>query len=500
MAQRKAEKPQKSHNKKIKDSSSIKSRKKPTKNATKKQVSEASKDRELTQDIADIVRKIADSPAEKIKVAVTDIDGVLRGKYMLKSKFLSALQSGFGFCNVVFGWDSADVCYENSSYTGWQSGYPDATAKIDPKTFREIPWEQNQPFFLADFQDERGRDLAICPRRLLKKIINRVNDAGFHANFGLEFEWFNFRETPQSWAEKQFVNPEPLTPGMFGYSLLRSHYHQDFFSALMDECLKFGIPIEGLHTETGPGVYEVAIHYSDALEAADRATLFKTSAKQIGQRFGIMPSFIAKWNAKLPGCSGHNHQSLWDIKKSKNLFYDEKDPARMSKVFKSYLAGQMRLLPEILPLFAPTVNSYKRLVDGYWAPTKVTWGVENRTTAFRVIPGSANSTRLETRVPGSDINPYLAVAACLASGFYGVDNELPLTDKAVVGSAYLVKDAERLPRNLYDATRRLADSKVANEILGERFVQHFVETRIWEWRQFEDSVTNWELQRYFEII
>ena len=453
-----------------------------------------------SKEMASILRKVQVSPAEKIKVAVTDIDGVLRGKYMLKSKFLSAVESGFGFCNVVFGWDSADVCYDNSSYTGWQSGYPDATAKIDLSTYREIPWENNQPFFLADFEDQNGGDLPICPRRLLKRMVKKAEKAGFHPNFGLEFEWFNFRETPDSWSKKQFIDPQPLTPGMFGYSLLRSSCNQDFFSALMDETMNFRIPIEGLHTETGPGVYEVAIHYSDALEAADRATLFKTSAKQIGYRFGIMPSFIAKWNSKLPGCSGHNHQSLWDLKKTKNLFYDEKNSAKMSSLFKSYLAGQMKLLPEILPFFAPNINSYKRLVDGYWAPTKVTWGVENRTTAFRVIPGSSKSTRLETRVPGSDINPYLAVAACLASGLYGVEKNLSLKDKPINGSAYLAEGAERLPRNLYEATKRLADSKIANEILGEPFVKHFVETRLWEWSQFQDSVTNWELQRYFEII
>lgn len=450
--------------------------------------------------IVDLIEKLQASPIDKVKVAVADIDGVLRGKYMLKSKFISALKSGFGFCNVVFGWDSADACYDNNTYTGWHSGYPDATARIDVKTFREIPWENNQPFFLADFDDEKGQDLSICPRRLLKKIIKETQAAGFHPMFGLEFEWFNFKETPESWTKKHFINPEPLTPGMFGYSLLRSSSHQDFFSALMDEMKQFGIPVEGLHTETGPGVYEAAILYSDALEAADRAVLFKTSAKQIGYRFGIMPSFIAKWNSQLPGCSGHHHQTLWDIKGENNLFYDANDPAKMSRIFKSYLAGQMLCLPEILPFFAPTVNSYKRLVDGYWAPTKVTWGVENRTTAFRVIPASANSTRLETRVPGSDINPYLGIAACLASGLYGVKNQLELQAKPITGSAYLVEQGERLPRNLYDATMRLSKSKVAREILGDNFVNHFVQTRLWEWQQFQNSVTDWELKRYFEII
>jgi glutamine synthetase len=315
----------------------------------------------------------------------------------------------------------------------------------------------------------------------------------------MEFEWFNFKETPQSLAEKKHVSPEPLTPGMFGYSILRSTLNGQFFNALMDELLAFRIPIEGLHTETGPGVFEAAILHSDPLECADRATLFKSGVREIGYRFGIMPSFMAKWSSQLPGCSGHTHQSLWDGDGKRNLFHEDKDPLKMSDVFRSYLAGQLRCLPEILPFFAPTVNSYKRLVDGYWAPTKVTWGVDNRTTAFRVIPGSAKSTRLETRVPGSDVNPYLAVAACLASGLYGIEKNLTLATRPVQGSAYHDVGAERLPRNLYDSTMRLSESKIARELFGDEFVDHFVRTRLWEWRQFQDSVTDWELKRYFEI-
>jgi len=222
--------------------------------------------------------------------------------------------------------------------------------------------------------------------------------------------------------------------------------------------------------------------------------------KEIAYRFGIVPTFMAKWDQKLPGCSGHLHQSLWDAAGTKNLFHDEADPNRMSDTFKSFLAGQMHCLPEILPFFAPNVNSYKRLVDGYWAPTRVTWGLDNRTTAFRVIPGSAKSTRIEVRVPGSDVNPYLAMAASLASGLYGIEHNLELTDKPVVGSAYKEDRGQRLPRNLQEATLRLADSKVAREIFGHEFVDHFVRTRMWEWRQFQDAVTDWERARYFEII
>jgi glutamine synthetase len=447
---------------------------------------------------SDVLDELRKSGAEKVKVAVTDVDGILRGKYLHKDKFFSAAEGGFGFCNVVFGWDSGDVCYDNSAYTGWHSGYPDAMAQVDLATLRRVPWDGDIPFFLADFVDAQGAPLGVCPRSLLKGVLARAEAAGFAAKCGLEFEWFNFKETPESLAAKGHANPTPLTPGMFGYSLVRMAQNRPFFTALMDELRVFGIPLEGLHTETGPGVFEAAIQFSEALEAADRGVLFKTAAKEIGSRFGIMPTFMAKWNSQLPGCSGHTHQSLWSGEK--NAFYDEQDPLKMSRTFKSYMAGLLRCLPEILPFFAPTVNSYKRLVDGYWAPTKVTWGIDNRTVALRVIPGSAKSTRVEVRVPGSDINPYLAIAASLAAGLYGIEKELPLTAAPVKGSAYNVEGAERLPRTLQEATQRLSDSAIAREILGETFVDHFVRTRVWEWRQFRDAVTDWELRRYFEVI
>ena len=447
-----------------------------------------------------ILKELKQKGDSRVKLAITDVDGILRGKYVNIEKFTSAVEKGFGFCNVVFGWDSADECYDNSSYTGWHTGYPDAEARIDLNTFRRIPWDDNVPFFLADFWNESGKPLEVCPRQVLRKVIDYCNDAGFEPTVGLEYEFVNFRESPQSLAEKSFVNPEPLTPGMFGYSISRSSLSQPYFSALCDQLTEFNIPLEGIHIETGPGVYEASIQHSGALEAADRGVLFKTAVKEIAYRYDILPSFMAKWNAKLPGCSGHIHQSLWSTRTGENVFYDESDPMKMSDVFRHFLAGQMELMPEILPMLVPNVNSYKRLVEGLWAPTTVTWGCENRTSAFRVIPGSANSTRLETRVGGADMNAYLSVAASLASGVWGVKNKLELKSSPVKGNAYAQKDAVRLPDNLIDATRKFSESEIARELFGPAFVEHFAASREWEWRQFQRAVTNWETERYLEII
>jgi glutamine synthetase len=449
-----------------------------------------------TQNVVDTLSADA---SEYVKVAIVDIDGVLRGKYLDKGKFLSAVESGFGFCDVVFGWDSADACYDNVTYTGWQSGYPDGTVHIDTRTHRHIPWESGRHFFLADYVGSNP-EVVLCPRRLVRGLEERAAAMGHSARFGLEFEWFNFAETPRSATDKDFRDLEPISPGMFGYSVLRQAHSQDFFDALLTDLRAFGVPLEGLHTETGPGVFEAAIIYSTPLESADRAALFKSGVKEIAHRFGILPSFMARWNTDLPGCSGHAHQSLWDLDGEQNLFHDAADPNGMSKVMRSWLAGVLALLPELLVMFAPTVNSYKRLVDGFWAPTRPTWGIDNRTVAARVIPGSASSTRLELRVPGSDVNPYFAVAACMAAGLWGVERGLELDRPATVGSGYDDESAERLPRNLLDATRRFAESRPARDLLGDSFVDHFAATREWEWRQYQDAVTDWELRRYFEII
>jgi glutamine synthetase len=436
-------------------------------------------------------------PATRVKVAVADIDGVLRGKYIHKDKFFSALDGGFGFCNVVFGWDINDVTYDNTTWTGWHTGYPDAMVELDLATARNIPWDDGVPFFLGNFVDAKGAPLEVCPRQVLKRVLRKATKMGFAPMCGIEYEWFNFRETPQSFAEKHYTNPQPISPGMFGYSMIRMAQSQPFFKALVEELAQFRIPLEGIHTETGPGVFEAAILYADALESADRAILFKQSAKEIGARFGIMPSFMAKWSQQYPGCSGHVHQSLSDGKK--NLLYDERDPHKMSAMFKSYLAGQLAVLPELMPMYAPTINSYKRLVDGMWAPVRASWGVDNRTASFRVIPGSSKSTRLETRCPGSDINPYLAVAALIAAGLHGIEKNLKLTAAPQIGEA---KDSKtpRLPRTLERATEKFKQSKLAREFFGDTFVDHYTATREWEWRQFQDAVTDWEFRRYFEIV
>jgi len=432
-----------------------------------------------------------------IKVGLFDTDGVMRGKYMSKEKFFSALDAGFSFCNVVLGWDTKDQLYDNVEYTGWHTGYPDAPVRILPETCRDLPAEDNMLLFIAEFCDQAE---AICPRGTLRRVLDRAERMGFAVTAAFEYEFFMFKETAESVREKGYKNLTPLTPDCFGYSIIRNSVHADLHHQIMALGEDMDFPLESLHTETGPGVLEAAIAYDNAKDAADKAALFKTFIKVWAQRNNLMATFMAKWSSDWPGQSGHIHISLQD-QNGKALFHDANNAYNMSDTQRHFLAGQQKYMPEFLAMIAPTVNSYSRMVPGLWAPLDATWGVENRTTALRVIPGSAKSQRIEYRLGSADANPYLALAAALASGLMGVEQKLE-PHAQVKGNAYDQDHPEALslPRTLFDAARKLKRSEAAKELFGEAFVQHYAATREWEEREFRKQVTDWELERYFEII
>ena len=431
----------------------------------------------------------------KAKLGAFDVDGVFRGKYVSLEKLLSAAGGGLGFCDVVFGWDVADELYDNAKVTGWHTGYPDARAVVDLSTARVIPWEPDTAAFILDFVDAAGAPFEPSPRQLLRRVGRRAREMGFLPRVGAEYEYFLFRETPQSLREKGFQGLATLTPGMFGYSWLRSSANAGLVHALVDGLDAFGVPVEGMHTETGPGVYETAIRYDDLERAADQAALFKTAVKEICARHGVTACFMAKWNAALPGCSGHLHLSLWDPAGEANAFHGR---GGESATLRHFVGGLLALMPELTALHWPTINSYKRSVENTWAPTTATWGRENRTCAVRLIGGSPKATRVEYRQPGADANPYVSIAAALAAGLWGVANEVE-PPPACEGNGYEASAAP-LPRTLKEAVELLRRSGRARELLGDGFVDHFVRTREWEVRRFERAVTTWELERYLELV
>jgi glutamine synthetase len=451
-------------------------------------------------DAKDLRERFEGLGLRRVKVGGFDVDGVLRGKYLSLDKFWSVVEGGFGFCDVIFGWDIADRCYDNAEVTGPSTGYPDIRAKIDLGSFRVLPYEPDTAAFLLDFHGADEKPHLACPRSLLKRVVARAESLGYVPFVGAEFEFWVFRETPDSLRQKDYRQLTPLSQDMYGYSWLRTAQHKDFVRDLLDACERFAIPIEALHTETGPGVYEVAIKYSEALACADRAALFKTLAKEVAYRHGLSLTFMAKWNADLPGSSGHLHQSLWDSTRKKNLMADAKDAHGLSQLGRHYLGGLLEGMAELTALVAPTINSYKRYVPGVWAPLSASWGAENRTTAIRLIRGDGpSSTRFEYRQSAADMNPYVAIAASLGAGLSGIERAVePLPESR--GDSAEKGGRTPLPTSLKAATALLKESQLARSILGAPFIDHYVRTREWEVRQYEKAVTDWELRRYFESV
>lgn len=446
----------------------------------------------------DARRIIEERQLTHVKVGVFDIDGIMLGKYMSRNKFFSALQNGFAFCDVILGWDSKDKLYDNTKYTGWHTGYPDAKVRIIPESCRELVFEDNQLLFIAEFDGPAAR---ICPRAVLTRVLEKASLMGFEAYAALEYEFFLFDETPETVRAKGFRDLKPFTPDFFGYSIIRNTVHAELYHKILDMAEVMDFPIEGLHTETGPGVIEAAITVDHAQAAGDKAALFKTFMKVLAQRNNMMATFMAKWSPHYPGQSGHIHVSLRNLNASNSVFYDSSKPHNMSQIQSHFLAGQQKLMPELLAMFSPTVNSYTRLIPGFWAPTDATWGIENRTTALRVIPGNENSQRIEYRLGSADANPYLALAAAIGSGLYGIEHELQ-PESEVTGNSYEQTHNKELalPRTLWDAAQLLKNSQAAVALFGSEFVEHFAATREWEEREFRRHITDWELDRYFEII
>jgi glutamine synthetase len=447
---------------------------------------------------AEAIAYVREHDFPDVKVGLFDIDGIFRGKYMSRDKFESSIEKGFAFCNVVLGWDSNDQTYDNTTFAGWHNGYRDADARFVPDTMRTIPFEDGIPLFIGEFAGEAE---ALCPRGTLRRVLSRAKDMGYKVSAAAEFEFFVFDETPDSIRAKNYRNLKNITPGFYGYSMLRAGVHADFYQDLLEMCREMDMEIEGLHTETGPGVLEAALRVDEALAMADKAALFKTYTKILAQKRGWMTTFMAKWSHDWPGQSGHLHSSLTDLKTGKGAFYDKSKAHQMSDEMRWYVGGQQALMPELLSMIACTVNSYTRLIPGFWAPTDASWGVENRTCALRVIPGSEKSQRVEYRVAAADINPYIALAAAIGSGLWGIENKIE-PDAPVQGSAYDKKfpKSRQLPRTLWDAAQRLKASKPARSLFGDAFVEHYAATREWEDREFRRNISDWQMERYFEII
>jgi glutamine synthetase len=454
--------------------------------------------RELQIENADAVRRaLSDSDVSHVMVGVVDLDGVLRAKHVSVEKVRQGLDTGLRFCDVVLAFDSNDDVYENTRVTGWHTGFPDVPVTVAPETLRPLAGERHSYLLLADFG---GRLEPICPRSTLRRVLERAHDMGFQAWAAIEYEFMLLQETPHTVRDKGYRGITPITPGAFAYSALRSSVWRELYDEIIATCAEIRVPLEALHSESGPGALEAAMRVDDALEAADRAVVFKTFVKAVAERRGLMATFMSRWSPHWPAQGGHVHVSLRDLEGTRS-FHDSEQPDGMTDTMRHFLGGAQALLPDVCAMLAPTVNSYTRMAPGAWAPTTATWGIENRTCALRVILGDASSQRLEHRVPGADANPYLAMAAVVGSGLGGIEHQIE-PSAPVEGNAYErpPETAPPLPASLGEAAAAFAGSSRAGELFGPAFVEQFARSREWEEAEFRRAVTDWELQRYLEVI
>jgi glutamine synthetase len=460
-------------------------------------------------ELAEIKRLIEDGNIEYVKIGAPDIEGVYRGKRVAAKHFLHSLEEGFGQCDVLFGWDIGEVVLPHLKFSNWERGFADIVMKPDLSTFALVPWEEQVASCVCNLWTEQGEPVTIAPRSVLQRVVERARMLGYEARAAAELEFRFFRETQLSLREKDFgPNLTPLNPGFNCYAISQASADEHVLGRLARMMRDWGIEIEGYNREHGPGMYEMNLRYADAVAAGDTTMLFKTGAKELCHELGLTVSFMAKWHDQEDGSSGHSHLSLWERNGARNAFWDEQAAEHMSATMRHFLAGVLAKLPEVLVCYAPVINSYKRYVEGTWAPLNTTWGLDNRTCSIRIINAGKRAIRIENRVPGADANFYLVFAATLASGLYGIEHQLELPER-LQGNAYDAQTVTRaierghirpLARTLAAATDLLEGSELVKEYLGEDFVEHFVATRRWEVKEYDKAVTNWERRRYLEQI
>lgn len=436
-----------------------------------------------------------------VRIQAPDIDGLLRGKRIPVEYFASSVAyRGSNIANILFGWDMVDELLDNLTYTGWHTGYPDVTLLPDLSTLRVVPWEPGTAMVTCDITELDGTPVGISPREVLKRVVRRAEGLGYVPQAAYEFEFYLFEGSPRELADRQWRDPRPITHGSRTYSLYRGTGTEFVIGEIRHRLHECGIDIEASNSEHGPGQFEVNIHYSDALTAADHAAILKTAVKEIAASLGCTATFMAKVSPAWAGSSGHVHQSLSTLDGTP-AFANANDGSSLSAVGLEYTAGLLELASAMTAFYCPTINSFKRTEGGSWAGSSATWGKDNRTVAIRAIPSTGAAARVENRIPGADANPYLVIAANVASGLYGIEQSLT-PPEAMIGNAYENPEAAKrlLPNSLETATAALRSNAAVRDLFGADFVEHFALTRDWEIRQFGHAVTDWETSRYMEMI
>lgn len=451
----------------------------------------------------EIDKLFEDHGIDTVLIGGSDINGQFRGKRIPAWRFVKDPEAAMHFADVMCVMDWQDEIMPRPAaseqwWPSWEIGFGDLEATPDLTTLRVVPWADRTALVLCDYHDLQGEPLSAMPRNVLRHVVSRATELGFQPIMTPEYEFTIFSETPETLEAKGFRDPQPLCnrPSTYGAEL--ASRFEPLVARIRRGIEGLGIPIEASNAESGPGQFELNLTPAAALVSADSAFLFKYAVKSIATAEGYLASFIAKMAPGGFGSSCHVHQSLQDASGT-NVFYDAGSDDGLSTIARQYVAGLVTTMREFTAVFAPTINSYKRFEPEAAVGCTVTWSVQSKAVGIRAVPESAAGCRIEHRTPGADANPYLTLAAMLAGGLWGIENDLD-PGKPYVGNSYADPNATWVPRTLHDAVAIFEQSAVANQYLGEEAVRFFAATRRWEIEQFNNAVTDWELRRYLATV
>jgi len=446
--------------------------------------------------LEDLKTAATDGAIDTVLVCLVDMQGRLMGKRFHVSNFLDSAWQETHCCNYLLATDLEMATPDGYASTSWQAGYGDYIMKPDLTTLRVLPWLEKTALILCDIQDHHTHEsVPFSPREILKRQIERLQAHGYSAMMATELEFFLFKESLESLRADQYMNLEPISGYNEDYHILQTSKEEPVMQRLRNALYAAGIPVENSKGEAEAGQEELNIRYSDALACADHHSIAKHATKEIAWQQGHAATFLPKWHADRVGSASHIHMSLW--KDGKNVFHDEQGKHGMSDVMKHFMAGIIHYSPEYTVFLAPYINSYKRFMKGTFAPTKTAWSVDNRTAGFRLCGEDTTAVRVECRIPGSDVNPYLAQAALLAAGIKGIESKLPLS-AAAGGDLYNDDSVAEIPSTLRAATTQFKESDMLKEAMGEDVVAHYSRCAEWEQEEFDRAITQWEIARGFE--
>jgi glutamine synthetase len=456
--------------------------------------------RRRTVHVEELTALVASGAVDTVLVAFPDLQGRLVGKRVVGRYFCDqVLENGIEACNYLLAVDVDMTPLPGYRFANWEQGYGDVRAVPDLATVRLVPWLERTALVLCDLVDvDTGAPIEVSPRRILRRQVERAAAAGFTVMIGAELEFFLFKDTYAEAAARRYHGLTPHSDWIEDYHILQTSREEYVIRRIRNAMEEAGVPVEFSKGEAGRGQHEINLVYADALEMADRHAVYKNGVKEIADQAGRAVTFMAKYDMAEVGSSCHIHSSVWDTDATTSLMWDDANAEHLSPVFRHWLGGLVHASRELVWLFAPYVNSYKRFQPDSWAPTAVAWGRDNRTCGLRLV-GHGPGHRVESRIPGADVNPYLAFAGVIAAGLHGVAEGLD-PGPPVEGNAYTDPEVAHVPSTLVEAIALFERSAVARDSFGADVHEHLVNTARQEWQAANATVTDWERRRGFERL